>query len=149
MVEGLVGHGLLGELGVGLVGVGDEGDAARVEHAYALDLSPLGEVARNDLLDVVGDVDAANVDGSVLAHEAANTSHIVTVVGVAVAAEAIHIRIEQIVDSRQTVQVLAVLALGADAAGEEEAEVGAGDPVGLRVAAVLGDITAALGGRLG
>lgn len=42
-------------------------------------------------------------------------------------------------------QVVAILAFGTEAAGEEEAEVGAGDFVGLGVARVEGDIAAAFG----
>lgn len=94
-------------------------------------------------------MNTADVYGSVLAHKASHTAHVVSVVAELVAAEAVNVGVEKVVDAGQTVQVLAVLALGADTAGKEEAEVGAGDPVGLRVAAVLCDITAALGGRFG
>jgi hypothetical protein len=46
------------------------------------------------------------------------------------------------------VEVGAVAALGAEPAGEEEAEIRPGDVVGERVARVPGDVAAALGGRL-
>lgn len=95
-------------------------------------------MASDDLLNVVGNVYATNVEGAVLAHEAAHASHVVSVVAVLVAAEAVDVRIEDVVDGGQAVQVLALLALGAQALGEEEAEVAPGDPVGARVATVLG-----------
>ena len=46
-------------------------------------------------------------------------------------------------------QVFALVALGAEALGEEEAEVGAGDFVGAGVAGVGGDVAAGGGGGLG
>lgn len=110
---------------------------------------PRARCAWSRTFNVVGDVNAADVYGPVLAHETSHAAHVVSVVAKLVAAETVDVGVEKVVDAGQTVQVLAVLALGADAAGEEEAEVGAGDPVGLRVAAVLCDITTALGGRLG
>ena len=87
-------HGLLRELRVRFVGVGDERDAARGEHADAVDLAPFGEVARDDLFDVVGDVDAADVEGAVLPHEGAHAAHVVAVVGVLVSTETVDIWVE-------------------------------------------------------
>lgn len=94
-------------------------------------------------------MNAADVYGPVLAHETSHAAHVVSIVTEFVAAETVDVGVEKVVDAGQTVQVLAVLALGTDAAGEEEAEIGAGDPVCLRVATVFCNITAALGRRLG
>lgn len=107
-----MGHGLLGELGVGLVRVGHKGDAAGVEHARALNLAPFGKVARDNLLDVVRDVDAADVDGAVLSHKGADAAHVVAVVAVLVAAEAVDVGVEDVVDGGEAVEVFAVLAFG-------------------------------------
>ena len=53
--------------------------------------------------------------------------------------KAIHIRIEQVMYPRQPVQVLALMALGADPTREEQTEVAAGYFVGARIAAVARD----------
>ena len=100
MVETLMRHCLLGELAVGFVGVGDEGHASGSEDADTVDLAPLGEVAGDYLFDVVGDVDAADVQGAVLAHEAADAAHVVAVIAVFVAAEAVDVGVEEVVDPR-------------------------------------------------
>jgi len=63
----------------------DKCHAPSVENSYALDLAPLGKVPCDDLLDVVRDVNAADVDGAVLPGEAAHASHVVSVVGELVA----------------------------------------------------------------
>lgn len=149
MIQTLVGHSLLGELSIGLVGVRDESHSPRIKYAYPLDLAPFRKVARHDLLDVVRDVYPSDVDGPVLPHEAADAAHVVAVVRVLVAPEAVDVRVEQVVDARESVEVLTVLALGADAACEEEAEVGTGDFVRACEATVLGDIAATLSVCLG
>lgn len=141
-------HRLLGELAVRLVHVGDEGDAARRQHADAVDLAPLGEVAGDDLFDVVGHVDAPHVQRAGLAHEAADAAHVVAVVAVLVAAEAVDVGVEEVVDPGEPVQVFALVAFGTQASGEEEAEVRAGDCVGAGVARVGGDGAAAGRGGL-
>ncbi len=96
MIKCLVRHSFLRELRVGFVGVGDKGHAAGGEHADAVDLAPFLEVAGNDFFDVVGDVDAADVEGAVLAHEAADAAHVVAVVAVFVSAEAVDVGVEEI-----------------------------------------------------
>ncbi|KAA6412159.1 MAG: hypothetical protein FRX48_04310 [Lasallia pustulata] len=148
MVQALMRHRLLGELAVRLVHVGDEGDAARRQHADAVDLAPLGEVAGDDLFDVVGHVDTPHVQRAGLAHEAADAAHVVAVVAVLVAAEAVDVGVEEVVDPGEPVQVFALVAFGAQASGEEEAEVRAGDCVGAGVARVGGDGAAAGRGGL-
>lgn len=119
MIQTLMRHGFLCELGVGLVGVGDEGDAARGEDADPVDLAPLGEVARDDFFDVVGDVDAADVEGAVLPHEAADAAHVVAVIGVFIAAEAVDVGVEGVEEAGQAVEVLALVAARTEAFGEE------------------------------
>lgn len=57
-------------------------------------------------------MDATGVDGAVLPHEGANTAHVVTVVAVLVAAEAVDVGLEEVVDRREAVEVFAVLAFG-------------------------------------
>lgn len=58
-------------------------------------------------------MDPANVDGPVLAGEAADAAHVVAVVAELVAPKAVDIRVEDVVEARQPVQIVAVLALGA------------------------------------
>lgn len=69
-------------------------------------------MARDNLLDVVRDVDAANVDGAVLAHKGADAAHVVAVVAVLVAAEAVDVGVEEVVDRGEAVEVFAVLTFG-------------------------------------
>ena len=101
-----------------------------------------------DFLDVVRDMNAPDIDRPVLAHEAASAAHVVAVVGVFIPAKDVDIWIEEVVQARQTVQVLALMALGADASREEEAEVAPRDAIRLGVSGVLSHVAAALGGRL-
>lgn len=103
----------------------------------------------DNLFYIVADVDPTDVDGAVDTGEAADTAHVVAVVGELVAAEAVDVGVEEVVDVGEAVQVLTVLAAGADAAGEEEAEVGAGDLVGAREPTVSRDVAPPLGRRLG
>ncbi len=99
MIQRLVRHGLFRELRVGLIGVGYKGDAAGCEHADAVDLAPFLEVAADDLLDVVGDVDAANVQRAVLAHKGTDAAHVVAVVAVFIATEAVDVGVEEVVQA--------------------------------------------------
>ena len=142
-------HGLLGELRVGLVAVRDEGDAARGQHADAVQLAPGREVARHDLLDVVGDVDPPHVEGAVLPLEGAHAAHVVAVVAELVPPEAVRVAGVEVRHRGEAVQVFAVGAFRADSAREEEAEVGAGDPVRLGVSRVPVDVTSVWSGVLG
>lgn len=139
-------HRFLCELRIRFVGVGDERDAAGCEHADAVHLAPFCEVARDYLFNVVGDVDAANIERAVLPQKGSDAAHIIPIIRVFVAAEAIYVRIEGIEETRQAVQVFALLAAGTEPLGEEEAEVAAGDFVAASVAGVPGDIAAAGGG---
>lgn len=143
MIKTLVRHGLLCKLRVRFRRVRDERHAAGIQDARALNGAPFGEVPRDDLLDVVGDVDAADVDGAVLAQEGADAAHVVAVVGVLLAPEDVDVRVVHVVDPREAVQVLALAPLRAEAAREEEAEEGAVYAVGFRVPGVFGDVAAA------
>jgi hypothetical protein len=170
VVEGLVRHGFFGELSIGFVGVGYECYAASVEDSYwaealvwcawheiwgrwggltPFDLAPFGEMARNDLFDIVGDVYPSDVDCSVLPHEASHAAHVVSVVTVLVSSKHIHVRVEHIVYSWKPVQVFALLTFGTDATGEEQAKVRTRDFVSFGVSTVLHDITSAYSGGLG
>lgn len=105
-------------------------------------LAPLGKVARDNLLNVVADVDAADVERVVLAHERAHAPHVVAIVAELVAAETVNVGVEEVVDGGQAVQVLALLAARTQAARKEQAKVRARYLVGLGVAAVLDNVAA-------
>lgn len=87
-----------------------------------------------------------NIQRAVLPPETSDAAHVIAVVAVLVAAEAVNVGREDVGRLRQAVQVLAVDALGADAAREEEAEVGAGRAVGFGVPTVFGNVASALRG---
>ena len=147
MVQTLVRHCLLRELAVRLVGVGHKGHSPRRQHTDAIHLSPLGKMPRNHLFDIIRDVYPAHIQRPVLPHEAPHPTHVIPVVTVLVPPEAVHVRVEQIVQPRQAVQVLALVAARAEALGEEQAEVRAGHLVRARVARVGRDDAAAGGVR--
>ena len=62
-----------------------------------------------------------------------------------VAAETIHIRVEQVMQARQAMEVFALVTPGAEAFGEEKAEIRPGDFVAARVPGVGGYVAAARG----
>jgi len=97
VIERLVRHGFFRELRVSFIGVGYKGHAAGGEHTDAVDLAPFLEMPGDDFFDVVGNVDAADVESAVLAHEAAYAAHVVTVVAVLVPTEAIYVRVVEVV----------------------------------------------------
>jgi hypothetical protein len=91
---------------------------------------------------------ASDIQRPVLPLEGPDAAHVVAVIAVLVAPEAVDVGREDVGDGGEAVQVFAVDALGTDAAREEEAEVGTGRAVGFGVAAVFGDVAAALRGGL-
>lgn len=131
------------------VGICDERHSPRSQDTDAINLPPLLEMARDNLLDIIRDVDAAHVQRAILARERPHTAHVISVVAELITAKAVNVGVEQVVQRRQTMQILALVALVADAAREEQAEIGPRDLIRPRVSAVLGDVAAALGGVLG
>jgi hypothetical protein len=91
-------------------------------------------MASNNLLNVIRDVDPTHIERAILPSEASHAAHIISVIRKLVAAEAVDVRVEDIGNSGKAVQVLAILALGADATSEVETEVRAGVLVGASVA---------------
>lgn len=100
-------------------------------------------------LNAVSDVDAPDVESAVLSHETAYTTHVVAVVAVLVPPEAVDIRVEDIKDRREAVQVLALVALRTQTPGEEEAEITARRLVRRCPTRVVADVTPRGCGRLG
>jgi hypothetical protein len=161
VVERLVHHGLFGELGRDLVDVGNEAypsrlknlDCARVsirlkstEGPTLLDGSVFLKMALDDVLDLAGRLDLADVQSPVHTVEGPDAAHVVAVVGVLGPAKDVARVVRQLVGRpRQAVEVLAVAALGAAAAGEEEADEGVVAAVGAGVARVLGEVDPGLG----
>jgi hypothetical protein len=124
--------------GVGEVDISYKCHTSGWQYADALDLAPLLEVSGNDFLDIVRCVYSAHVECPVDAHETSNTTHVVSVVAELVSSKAIDIGWEYIAQTTfffytriwQTVEVLAVLTFGTQAASEIDTEVAAGDGVG-------------------
>lgn len=79
-------------------------------------------------------MDSTDVEGSVLTEEGTDTAHVVTVVSVLVAAETVHVGVEDVGYYGKTVEVFAILAVWAEASSKEETEVGTGDGVSSGVA---------------
>jgi hypothetical protein len=69
---------------------------------------------RYDLFDVIGYVDPANVKCAVLAHERTHTAHVIAVVAVLVTAEAVHVRVKEIVERREAVEIFAFITFRAN-----------------------------------
>lgn len=115
----------------------------------SFDLAPFCEVTRDDLFDVVGDVYPAHVDCPVLAHEAPHAAHIVSVIIMLVPSKHIHVRVEHIVYSWESMKVLTLLTFGTDTTGEEQAKVRTRYFVSFCVSAVFHDIASARSGSLG
>ena len=147
----------------------DECNTPGVENANALHLTPFGKVPCHDFLYVIRDMDASDIDGAVLPGEAAHASHVVSVVGELVAlrnkvcqllceaqqqgastyTETIHRWVEDVMDPRKAMQVLAVLALGADPARKVQAKVRPRHVVRPGVPRVQRDVASPLGLGLG
>ncbi len=93
---------------------------------------------------ILRDCNTPDVYCPILAHEAAYAAHVISVVAELVAAEAVHVRVEDIVGAWQSMEVRAVLALWAETAREEETEVAPRNLVGACVATILRDIASTL-----
>jgi hypothetical protein len=139
---------IFGEVIWGTYQVRNERNTSRSQYARALNLTPFLHMPGDNLFNIIGGMYAPNVQRPILALECAHTAHVVAVIGMLVAPKAVDVRREEVGGGGQAMQVLAVDALGANAACEEEAEVGAGGLVGFSVAAVFGDVAASLSGGL-
>ena len=94
----------------------------------------------NNLLNIIRNVNPTHIQRAILAHKRSNTAHVIAVVAELVAAETVNVRTEEIMDSGQTMQILAFRSEVTDAAREEQTEVRAGNLVGARVAAIFRDV---------
>ena len=103
----------------------------------------------HNLLNIISNVNSPDVKRPVLPHEAPHSTHIIPIVTVLISPEAINIRIEQIMYPWQSVQVLALMALGTDSTRKEQTKVAAGYFVGARIAAVARDAASRRRGVLG
>lgn len=133
-------HSLLRKLRLRKSSIRNESHTPRRQHTYSLNLTPLGKMPRNNLLNIIRNMDPTHIQRAILAHKRPNTAHIIAVIAELVAAETVDIRTEEIMDGGQTVQILAFRTEVADTAREKQTEVGAGNFVGARVAAVFKDI---------
>ena len=144
MIERLVHHGLLGELGVRLVLVRHKRDAAAHHNAYMLNVTPFTKVPTHDLgrgrrscvVIVVGWirrgatetegrflVDAAHVERLVHTQHRAYTTHIIAIASVFFAPKNISALIRHLVGPWQAVQIQALFALRAASARKEQAHI--------------------------
>lgn len=110
------------------------------EARTSLHLAPFSEMSGHHLLDVVCDMYPSAVDRTILSHETSHTSHIISVIRMFISPKYIHIRVEHIMDARQPMQILALLALRAYAARKEEAEVASWHLVCPRISSVLRNV---------
>ena len=97
---------------------------------------------RNNLLHVVANVNTTNIQRAILTQEAAHAAHVIAVIAELVASEAVDVGVEEVQRAGKSVQVFAFVALGAEAAREEEAEVRSSHFVGSCVAGVERDVAA-------
>jgi hypothetical protein len=133
-------HGHDRKLGIHFVFVGDKGDTTRVEDPYPFDFAPFGEMPCDDFFNVVGDVNATNVEREVLAHEGSYTAHVVAVVGVFVAAKTVDVGGEHVVDHGEAMEVGTRVAIGTHASSKEEAKVRARYAVCTGIPRIFGDV---------
>ena|SRR5579862_5101116 len=75
------------------------------------------------LFNVVVDMYPSYIQCPILPHKAPHTTHVVPVIRVLIPPKAVDIRIKQVVDCRQTVEILAFVAFWAQAPREEQAEI--------------------------
>lgn len=94
-------------------------------------------------------MDAPDVERVVLPHEAPHAAHVVAVVAVLVAAEAVNVGVEQVRDGGETVEVFAFVTTGAQPPCKEEAEERPGYSVSPCVSGVATDGAPAEGGGFG
>ena len=102
----------------------------------------------HNLFNIVGDVYPSYIHRTILSHETAHTTHIISVVGELVAAEAVHVGVEEVVRPWQAVQIVTILPVRAEPPRKPRAKVAPGNLVGLCVSAVLDNVASALGLRL-
>ena len=110
------------------------------EMLTSFDLAPFGKVPGDDFLDVVADGDATCVKSPILPHKTADATHVIPVVTVLVSPEAVHVRVEVVVEAGQAVEILALMSLGTEAAREEQTEVRPWYFVGTGVTGVSRDV---------
>lgn len=102
----------------------------------SFNLTPLCKVSRDDFFDIIAYMYSSDVDGAVLSHEASYASHIISVVRVLVSSKNIYVRIEHIVNTRQSVKVFALLPFRTYSPRKEQAEVTPRNFVGLGVSSI-------------
>ena len=110
-------------------------------------------MSSNDFLDVVGNVDATDIKRSVDPHETSHASHIIPVVAKLVAPETVHVAGKHVAQTTifldsciwQSVEILAVLSLGAKSSGIEKAKVRPRHSVCARISGVKRNVAPALG----
>lgn len=118
MIQTLMRHSLSGELRVRLVRIRDERNAAIVQHPNPVDLSPFRKVSGDDFFNVICDVYPAHVKRSVLSHETAHAAHVIAIIAEFVATETVDVGVEEVMDARESMEVFALVAFGADASRE-------------------------------
>lgn len=69
-------------------------------------------MSRNNLLNIVADVDTTNVKRPVLAHKRSDTAHVISVIAEFVAPETVDVGVEDVVDCGEAMEVFAFLAFG-------------------------------------
>ncbi len=114
-----------------------------------VNLTPLLEVSCHNLLDIVRDMYPPHIECPVLPHKGAYAAHVVPVIAELVPPKTVDIRIEQVMQSRKAMQILALLPARTQAPGEEEAKVAAHGAIRASVAAVACNVAARRCGGLG
>jgi hypothetical protein len=69
-------------------------------------------MSRNNLLNIVTDVDTTNVKRPILSHKRSDTAHVISVVAEFVAPETVDVGVEDVVDCGEAMEIFAFLAFG-------------------------------------
>jgi hypothetical protein len=69
-------------------------------------------MSRDNLLNIITDVDTANVKSPVLSHKGSNTAHVISVIAEFVATKTVDVGVEDVVDRGEAMEVFAFLAFG-------------------------------------
>jgi len=70
-------------------------------------------MSRNNLLNIITDMDTTNVQRPILSHKRPNTAHVISVIAEFVAPETVDVGVKDVVDCGEAMEVFAFLAFGA------------------------------------
>lgn len=95
-----------------LIRIRNKRNTPRRQNTHPLNMSPFLEMSRNDLLDIITDVNTTNVQCPVLSHKRSDTAHVIPVIAEFIAPETVDVRVEDVVNCGKAMEVFALLTFG-------------------------------------